>query len=91
VSRINVVPPDTKSGRYFVAGVATVEGAFVTHRVAWYSEPFDVIAREQPMKGEPGAPGPAGATGAKGATGKQGMDGPPGATGAKGSNFWGKQ
>lgn len=95
-SRINVVPPDTKSGRYFVAGVATVEGAFVTHRVAWYSEPFDVIAREQPMKGEPGETGPAGKVGKtgdkgdKGATGKQGSDGAPGATGAKGANFWSK-
>jgi hypothetical protein len=98
ISKINVIPPDTKSGRYFVSGVAKIEGAFVTHKVAWYSEPFDVEARAQPMKGEPGAPGVAGPTGAKGATGaagatgRQGTDGATGATGATGAkgNFWSK-
>jgi hypothetical protein len=98
ISKINVVPADTKAGRYIVGGVATVEGTFVTHKVAWYSEPFDVIAAPPAAKGEPGATGAAGpagakgATGAPGATGRQGSDGPPGATGAPGAkgSFWSK-
>lgn len=95
ISKINVIPSDTKSGRYVVSGVAAVDGVFVIHRVPWYSEPFDVIAAPLAAKGEPGAPGiagPAGAKGATGATGRQGTDGATGATGAAGAkgSFWGK-
>lgn len=96
ISKINVIPPDTKSGRYFVSGVATVEGAFVTHRVPWYSEPFDVVAAPPAAKGDPGAPGAAGPAGKVGKTGDKGDKGSDGATGATGrqgaagNGFWGK-
>ena len=92
ISKINIVPVDTKTGRYIVSGVATVDGAFSTHRIAWYSEPFDVIAAPPAARGATGAAGPAGAKGATGAAGRQGIDGPPGATGAQGAkgSFWSK-
>jgi hypothetical protein len=44
LSKINVIPADTKPGHYTVSGIATVEGTFGWHRIAWYSEPFEVIA-----------------------------------------------
>jgi hypothetical protein len=93
ISKINVIPADTKAGRYIVGGLATVEGTFVTHKVAWYSEPFDVIAAPPVARGATGAPGPAGKVGKTGDKGDKGSDGATGATGrqgAAGSGFWGK-
>jgi hypothetical protein len=96
ISKINVIPGDTKAGRYIVGGLATVEGTFVTHKVAWYSEPFEVIAAPPAAKGEPGATGAAGPAGKVGKTGDKGDKGSDGATGATGrqgvagNGFWGK-
>ena len=46
---VHVVPIGTPPGHYIFFGVATVGGTFGTqHKVVWYSEPFEVIAREAP-------------------------------------------
>lgn len=48
LSKINIIPADTLPGHYTVSGIATVEGTFGWHRIAWYSESFEVIARSAP-------------------------------------------
>lgn len=42
-SRVNVIPRGTAPGRYMVSGIALVEGVVSDHRVAWESQPFDVL------------------------------------------------
>lgn len=42
VSKINLIPANTVPGYYLVSGVAAVDGMFVKHKIAWYSEPFEV-------------------------------------------------
>lgn len=45
ISKINVIPPNTKPGVYSVSGIAEVRGMFRRHEVPWYSEPFEVIEK----------------------------------------------
>ena len=46
---VHVVPVDTQPGKYIFFGVATVGGTFgVQHQIAWYTEPFEVVAKETP-------------------------------------------
>ena len=45
ISRINVVPDNTLPGYYRFYGVASVEGLFTTHKVAWGTSFFEVAAK----------------------------------------------
>ncbi|MGI4936561.1 MAG: hypothetical protein ACRYF5_07420 [Janthinobacterium lividum] len=93
-SKLNIVPPDTRPGTYIVWGVATIDnGFFGNSKVEWYSEPFEVLAKEsaapvvQIIAGADGADGKRGPPGPRGASGPQGPPGPPG---PPGKSFWGK-
>lgn len=45
-SKVNEIPPTTTPGTYIVGGIAEVEGRFRRHQIPWYSEPFQVTAKE---------------------------------------------
>ena len=56
ISRINIVPDGTLPGYYRFYGVATVQGLFITHKVAWGTAFFEVIAKPPtPVAAAPGA------------------------------------
>ena len=42
-SRINVIPPGTPPGMYYVTGLGIVEGTLRTFAVPWSSQPFEVV------------------------------------------------
>ena len=44
-SRMTVVPDNTPPGYYRFSGVASVPGLFVTHKVGWNTEFFEVVAK----------------------------------------------
>lgn len=43
ISSLNVVPLDTKPGRYFVVGIVEIQGTFREMLVEWHSQEFEVI------------------------------------------------
>ena len=49
ISRINIVPDGTLPGFYRFYGVAFVQGLFVTHKVAWGTSFFEVVAKPAPV------------------------------------------
>jgi len=44
-TRVNVVPIDTPMGFYRFAGVATVPGLMIDHKVNWNTEIFEVVQK----------------------------------------------
>ena len=46
ISKINVIPPSTPPGMYSVFGIATVDGFFKSHHVAWNTEVFEVVGTQ---------------------------------------------
>jgi hypothetical protein len=42
ISAANVIPPDVPPGRYYIEGLAEVNGTLRTFIVNWHSQPFDV-------------------------------------------------
>lgn len=47
VSMVNAIPREVPPGTYRLFGTAMVEGAFRTHHVDWYTEPFIVTAAKE--------------------------------------------
>lgn len=52
-SAVNVIPPDTPTGRYYLDGYAEVAGVLRTHLVYWRTRTFDVVAAKTETPKEP--------------------------------------